>query len=621
MDETRLKELLEQFGYSLVFREDDWTRCVVAKQSAQEQWLGKGIDEEGALQDAVRQMFPSGLALDLLKAALEPADEPVEIPEPVVAIEKVEPPKPEPPKRQRIPVYAGTQAYVDPSIKAEAAAEAKEQEEKITKEEALEIVQGIVDEITDGLDELAVTATSNQKLQIAAWIFRGRAVQEQFPRDLEIEEAVHAIALRLTEICKVFWPGSVRALQFHVSPTHSLEGLVRTSKRVRKWADVAELVAEQMEKNEARREYDEYGWCDYALLEPKPRSSPAILREAVAKIEEVVGELGGPLDEKSDQVPGEKVLAEMEELIMAAHLLRWIRRSVSDRTRWGYAMGALRWASRQTKEGAEDLREVIGDDYRPRKCWAELLGRDPKVNYENRTRKQLMKRLPELGWPEEELMEWLHKAFPVFTNPQIAKMTKGVHDQIMRLTNVDFADADRNTRTRLRKLQSIFRNQEDVSEVELPSDEELVEIEEDKEAISEPTVSTDPTDALLEGVQKITAGKHILFVSNREDPRLQKDLERNLKCKVTLKDGGNPRLMKAIIKSVDKTRYDFVLMATGFNKHSADTALCRTAKAQGLPYIRVQKGRVAATVRALDRVFNLTGQRKEADEAGVAQTN
>ena len=87
---------------------------------------------------------------------------------------------------------------------------------------------------------------------------------------------------------------------------------------------------------------------------------------------------------------------------------------------------------------------------------------------------------------------------------------------------------------------------------------------------------------------------------------------------MTLKDGGKPSTMRAAIKSVDGDRYDFVLMATGFNNHSADAALCRATKAQGIPYVRVQKGRPAATIRALGRAFNLTAQGNGADEANVA---
>lgn len=673
MNTAHLRQLLEKSGYTLAFKEDDWIKCLVSGHN--EQWLGKGFDENGALQDVARQMFPSRISLDLLDVALvsfaEPAVEPAvptepyvpalagnenvppeptpepepeklvveESPAPVTVDPTPEPePEPEPvaaipPEPVRVnpspiaapmlppaspPVpqtYAGTKTYVDPAIEAEA------EEEKISREEGLEIVEGISDELTDNVEDVAMMTTHNQKLQICDWIFRARTIQEQFPTDHQVEEAVHRIAVRLTALCKTFWPGSVRALQVYTIPSQAIEGIVRTSKTPLKWVEAAEIIAEHMEATEARRNYDEFGWCDTALLNPEPPNPYAILQEAVKKIEGVLGELGGPLDDKRRGVPGEKVLAEMEELVMAAHLLRWIRRAVSDKMTWGYAMGALRWASRQPRHGAQALREIINDDYRPSKNWAEMLGRDPEINRKNRLRKQVMKAMPETEWLEEDLMSWLHNAFQVFTNPQIAKLAGAVHSEILEFTNADFADTDRHTRSRLRKLQGILRNKtEDLSRVNLPSEDELAETDDGAEEEVDPKSSKniDPTLLILAEVQKLTEGKHILFVTNRDDVRLQQDLERELKCKVTLKDGGRPSTMRAVIKSVDGDRYDFVLMATGFNNHSADAALCRATKAQGLPYVRVQKGRLAATIRALGRAFNVTAQGNGADEANVA---
>jgi len=681
MNTTHLRRLIENSGYTLAFKEDDWIKCLVSGHN--EQWLGKGFDENGALQDVARQMFPSRIALDLLDGALlrlhgrlqkpqgneegsrdvdlaawrsirqtvedlpeEPVAKTEEVPvvvappasivDPTPEPELVDPtPEPEIPKEvvslvagdapvENLDVeapqektYAGNKTYIDPAVEAEAEAE----EEKISKEEGLEIVQGISDEIGDNIEDVAMMATLNQKLQICDWIFRARTIQEQFPTDYQVEEAVHKIAQRLTALCKTFWPGSVRALQVYTTPSQSLEGVLRTTKTPFKWVECAEIIAEHMEKVDTRKDYDDFGWRDTAMLSPPPSDPYAILQEAVKKIEGVIGELGVPLDDKRHAVPGDKVLAEMEELVMAAHLLRWIRRSVSDKMTWGYAMGALRWGARQPRYGTETLREIIGEEYRPSKNWAEMLGRDPEINRKNRLRKQVMKALPTAEWLEEDLMSWLHNAFQVFTNPQIAKLADAVHDEVMELTNADFADTDRNTRSRLRKLQGILRNRQDLSRVRLPSEDELVDENptvEEEGTLSKSSKNIDPTLLILAEVQKLTEGKHILFVSNRDDVRLQQELERELKCKVTLKDGGKPSTMRAAIKSVDGDRYDFVLMATGFNNHSADAALCRATKAQGIPYVRVQKGRPAATIRALGRAFNLTAQGNGADEANVA---
>jgi len=57
-------------------------------------------------------------------------------------------------------------------------------------------------------------------------------------------------------------------------------------------------------------------------------------------------------------------------------------------------------------------------------------------------------------------------------------------------------------------------------------------------------------------------------------------------------------------------------MAAAFSNHNADTALCRATKAEGLPYSRVQKGRLASTIRAIGRVYKV--QTSDVDQTNVA---
>lgn len=646
MNTDDIRQLLEDLGYTVMFRTDGWTECLVTGH--EERWLGRGPDEESTLRDIERQMFPSHAARSLL-VGTRPA---VPVSEPYVATPEanvtVEPPEyvgdfetevettthevvemqtgevvsseekitvtPVEPEPEPEPAMSGTYVYPDEDPAPPEPEEPSEAD--VTKEEALEIVAGIDDEITDGLDDVALMATLHQRLHIAAWIFRARAVQEKFPTDGEVEEAVHQIALRLTGLCKVYWPGSVRALQIYTTPMQALEGLLRTPKTPLKWAESAEIMEAHIEQVEGDKQRDEFGWRDRAQCKPSPPSPDAVLAEAVAKIEAVVGPVGEPLDDKRRKVAADHIVSELETLVMAAHLMRWVRRTTQQPKLWGKAMGALRWASRQPRDRASvrTLQDVIADEHRPGRSWAELLGRDPRVNEKNRARKQVMENLPQPTWLEEDLMAWLHKAFQAFSNPQIAKLAADVREQIMEFTNADFADADRNTRSRLRKLQAIFRVQQDVTAVELP---DVSDVSDDEPVAAAPK-GPDPAQLLLARVQEITEGKRVLFVTNRDDERLRLDLERDLKCDVTLKDGGNPRTMRSVIKSVDGDKYDFVLMATGFNNHSADVSLCRAAKLEGIPYVRVQKGRLAATVRALGRAFNVSSERKAADETPVA---
>jgi hypothetical protein len=279
-------------------------------------------------------------------------------------------------------------------------------------------------------------------------------------------------------------------------------------------------------------------------------------------------------------------------------------------------MGALRWCSREGRENARPLAEVLDENYLPVRKWAELLGRDPEINRRKRTQREVLEHLPEPGWLEENLLAWLRKAFSAFNNPQIAKMAEAVRDDILTLSKADFADADRSTRSRLHKLQSILRSGM-APKVDLPTEEELRISDEAESAEDSDTEPTDPGDRMLQQVCLVTKGKRILFVSNRDDVRLREELERDLECDVTLKNGGSPRLMRAIVDSIDANRYDIVCMATGFNNHSADANLCRKVKGAGLPYVRVQKGRRAATIRALGRAFNVLKE-GEREDAGVS---
>jgi hypothetical protein len=650
------RDLLERFGYTFVIKEGDWVRCAVSGHG--EQWLGKGLDEDTAFQDACNQMFPSSASRTLLERALAPnpvaeRDDTIVIPdEPQAPTESlaavlsrgnqtsaepepeivVDPPgvvgdfKPEVTEHEVVDletreVVGSTTTVTVPTPPQKvyiSPEEPEEEEPAYTREEALELIQTLQDEMDDNYDEVAIMSSQYQRLHISSWIFRGRAVQENFPGDKGIEEAVHRVARRLTDWCKVFWPGSIRALQVYTQPTQSLDGLMRYTDRPKTWGDAAEMIERYMEDLLVGTNRDDYGWTDLRYLKPQPPNPEALLREVQNKLVPVIGPLGGPLDDKRKAVPGSTIESYVEDLVMAAHLLRWCRRT-ADPVQWGITMGAMRWASRQSRVGLDTLKKLLEDEHRPTDNWASLLGRDPEINRKNLLRKKVMSSMPTKDWLEEDLMSWLQNAFQVFTNPQIAKLGEAVSAEIMEFTNADFADADRNARSRLRKLQSIFRGRTvDLKKVDLPTDAEL-EVSEDLTADeASPRKVIDPSQVILEKVQKITEGKSILFVTNRPEQKLHRDLERDLKAKVHYKVGDTARTMKPIIKGVSASRYDMVLMATGFNNHSADAALSRATKAEGLPYIRVQKGRLASTIRAIGRAFNVSGQGKDADEATVA---
>lgn len=109
---------------------------------------------------------------------------------------------------------------------------------------------------------------------------------------------------------------------------------------------------------------------------------------------------------------------------------------------------------------------------------------------------------------------------------------------------------------------------------------------------------------LLAQVRPLVAGKSALFISNRSDPNLKSHLENRLGLKLTWCEG-DQRKIQAQCDSIAHCSYDLVLLATGFQGHSADGVLGRAARSVGVPYIRVFKGRALACVRAIARTFGL----------------
>lgn len=79
---TQLRALLERCGYRIGLRRDGFLSVLVSAPG--ERWLGHGVDEAEALEDAVAQMFPSRAARAALAALLDSeAEGPEPPPEPV----------------------------------------------------------------------------------------------------------------------------------------------------------------------------------------------------------------------------------------------------------------------------------------------------------------------------------------------------------------------------------------------------------------------------------------------------------------------------------------------------------------------------------------------------------
>lgn len=680
MDTTQLQQVLEHLGYEVTFRTNIWTECLATGH--EESWTGAGRDRDAASRDLVNRMFPSHGSEALLEKTLEEVDEPrlpihalddmvrglqaLRAPVPVPAPAQDETstvPEDSPEKSQDPPESPLLSTVVEPGpapdiesepepekVKADPALIRYEPDPRFTKrkateaenvpetppetpveeelspqmsvEEGLEILHDLVEQIEDEGASLGTMAPTYMRMQVSDWIFQARAVQEQFrepraPGWREIEDVVRGVARSLTHLCKIYWPGNVHALNVFSTPTQGIEGLVPAGAGVGSWADAQEALSAHMEEVERDTSRDDQGWSDLLKLRPSPTDPGIVVAEARQMVEAVMGPLDGHLDEKRGAVRGDDVVGAMEDLILAAHLLRWTRRCCPDEEEWGRVMGGLRWCAREARGHAKPLETVLDETHVPSKSWAELLGRDPEVNRRKRMQREVLDEAPDSTWEEEDLLAWLRKAFVAFNNPQIAKLAEKAKGEILALSKGDFADADRSTRSRLNRLQKYLRAGSS-AKVELPSPDEL-QVPEDDEETPKPE-RVDPAARLLEQVRTVTENKRILFVTNRDDVRLRDELEHDLGADVVLKNGGNARQMKSIIDAVDSAKYDIVCMATGFNNHSADRALCRKTKTEGIPYVRVQKGRRAATVRALGRAFNVSARRKPENETQASRT-
>jgi hypothetical protein len=244
------------------------------------------------------------------------------------------------------------------------------------------------------------------------------------------------------------------------------------------------------------------------------------------------------------------------------------------------------------------LREILEEHFVPSMDWAELLGRDPKINRAKEVRRRVLTEVPTSSSTCEEVCEWLVEAFALLTNPQIAKLLGPVQKVVLDLTSESFAGADRNVRSRLRRLQDILRKGVDAT-VALPECDPApsAEVEGSQEQVRS------AADLLLDRVRPVMRGKRILFVSNREDETLQARLQEDLGCSVTVRDGGTDRKGHLVASSVAPGAYDLILVASSFISHKLDASMSKLAKQIGIPYVRVNKGRPLATIRALTRHF------------------
>jgi hypothetical protein len=112
---------------------------------------------------------------------------------------------------------------------------------------------------------------------------------------------------------------------------------------------------------------------------------------------------------------------------------------------------------------------------------------------------------------------------------------------------------------------------------------------------------TSVLNGLLDTVRELTSGKRLVFVSNRRDPDLElrlKDLlpEASLEWRVA-----ESKRLETLGESIQQGAFDVVLGAIGFQSLATDHLLARACRLARVRYLRVNRGRPNACLRALAR--------------------
>jgi len=466
--------------------------------------------------------------------------------------------------------------------------------------EALESVERLLAAIEDRIGPLARMSADRQRLHMMVWICRARAIEEAHPGAREVEHAVARVARRLTEIGKMFWPGSVRALQLSARPADVRREMHASwASEPANWHEATVLAERMLEEHLSKSTemgLDEDGWSDGAARTPRPADPDALFDEVDAELKAMLA----PPGEVPNGRMSELTSAEFEQLVQAARKLRWLRGAVRDDLAWGVAVGRVRRSVPSLGERSGRVRDVLDHRTRPPGPWAKLLGEltPEPVTPAGESPAELTAALPAAIVTKDSLLAWLIRAFDVFNTPDLVQLLVPIK-HYMIFDEETLNHPDRRVRRRLRELvKRVASATAEGGAVKEPAVREVVE------ETSEEPLAAHALDALAAHVRVHTQGRKALFVSNREDPELGHRLHDLLGLEITWCDG-SLRRVQAMCERIKGGTYHMVLSATGFQVHGVDSALARASSTAGVRYVRVNRGRPIACVQAIAREFGL----------------
>jgi hypothetical protein len=616
-----LRTLLADAGYEVIPRTNVWAECLVRR--GPERWVGRGADPEEALSDAVAQLLPSHLGrmlLDLRLAAFlaaeaiaaMPAVEAAFIapamvaPPPQLPAEAVPAPVEAPAPQAPLPLVAEA-APVVPAAEA-ASAPVPVEATLIARPkvaEALETVEGILAAIEGRLPALARMCAERQRFNMLVWICRARSIEESLPGVRDVEQAVARVARRLTDIGKMFWPGSVRALQLSARPQDVRREMHASwASEPGNWVEASALAGRLLDEHLTKSNdagLDPDGWADVNARNPPPPDPDAMFEELDAELKTLLV----PPGEVPNGRLGELTATEIDALISAARRLRWVRAQVKNDLDWGVAMGRLRRALPGLGDRAARIKEILDARYRPSVPWQRLVGEgDAPESVITESPARLTADLPAALENKDALLAWLIRAFDVLNTPVLVEMLAPKKELVTSFTEEEQNHPDRRVRRRLRELVKRMAEAETAPAKEAPKPARSADEDKDTTAADD-TLAQAEIDILSARVRAQTQGRRALFVSNREDPELGARLTELLGISVAWCDG-SLRRVQAQCERIQRGSYDLVLSATGFQVHGVDSALARASSGAGIPYVRVNRGRPVACVQAIAREFGLS---------------
>ncbi len=634
-----------------MWREVGWIEVLVWKEG--ETWLGRGPNREQALNSALDQMLPSAAAREAWSLyigrwdrTVVPRDEPVgsfdhgqaeeqpdvapvepgaTAPEPRAAVVRPE----RPVQRDGLSVEMAELARGLDKIAAEVSEPAAGGEVGLyTAHDARAAIDEALEHLEESRENFAALSPRRMRLLILDAVATARDLEDRYPGD-SVEQTASRVVGVLSEFARRWWPGSIVALNRKTRPSEAVQealeyagvGSPTREEEVKSWADVArvaEAVLGELEARESDAGYDDDGWRDAAELSPEPKEPRGLHGHVWTWLEANTG----PRKKRDAQGSEDKVklLANDHDLQrqiehVAIHT-RWLRWALDDPVEWADTMGRLRWVAARlntyNKKVATRLSRLLSEDYRPRESWYKQLKGDGtrERRQERRELYGLLHRYDPGQTPDSDLVAWLARAFPVFTNPELARLLAPSWEQ--RIRNLDagecFDEAHRGPRRRLRKLQDEikrlpsgeapgFELEDEATSVDGLADEALIE------PASEQARGPDQVCPL---VRSHTEGKRILFVSNRRDEHLRRRLMELFGFGEVDWSEGDIRELQSKQEAISNHTYDMVLVATGFQSHMVDSVLNSACSKARVKYVRVNRGRPAAVCRALKRDLGLS---------------